>query len=294
MLKQFHSKDFLITAHSKKRPTALPTKIKSLYEDDAEFEHLLKKMQTAMAESQALLHAEGRQSLLIIFQGMDTAGKDSAINHVMSGLNTITVHVSAFIKPSAEDLSHDFLWRCQQKLPPRGHIGIFNRSYYEDVTTVRVHPEYLESSHLPRSVLPKSPQKAKAFWDARLSDIRAYESYLSRQGVHVLKFFLHVSKDEQRERLIARIDDPAKNWKFDEADVAERARWSEYRVAFDQCLKKTSTPEAPWYVIPADDKPNARLMISKIAAHHLKEMHASYPKVSPQQRRRLLKLRREL
>ncbi len=265
------------------------TSVSCWYKDDEDYEKLLKQMQQVMQELQTALYAEKRQALLLVFQGMDTAGKDSAIAHVMSGLNPSGTLVAAFSAPNEQELSHDFLWRTHTALPSRGKIGIFNRSYYEEVSTVRVHPEYLDGEHLPRHLKFNSK-----FWDHRLEDIRNHEAYLNRQGLKIVKFFLNISRDEQRKRLLNRIDNKEKNWKFDISDVNERVLWKKYHKAWDQALEVTSTDVAPWYVIPGDDKKNARLMICQIVVEKLREMESQFPILSLAKQKELKQIRAAL
>ena len=219
-------------------------------------------------ELQERLYAEGRRALLVVFQAMDAAGKDSTIEHVMGGLNPQGVHVTSFKQPTSIELEHDWLWRCQLALPARGEIGIFNRSHYEEVIVVRVHPEYLAA---------QAVEPSRGLWKERYEDITTWERHLHRSGTRVVKFFLHVSREEQRERLLARADDPAKNWKFSPADVEERERWDDYQSAFEAALKATSAAHAPWYVIPADHKWFMRLAVAAILVHHLEDMDPRFP-----------------
>lgn len=228
----------------------------------------------ALSAMQDILYAQDKWSLLIIFQAMDAAGKDGAIKHVMSGINPQGCQVSSFKAPSIEELDHDFLWRCQKHLPERGRIGIFNRSYYEEVLVVRVHEAILKGQKLPEKLVTKD------IWEDRFQDIRNFEKYLNRNGTIVIKFFLNVSKDEQKERFIERIDDPEKNWKFSVGDVKERGYWNEYMHAYEELIKNTSTEKSPWYVIPADNKSYARIAIASAIIHALDEMELEYPTVS--------------
>lgn len=228
----------------------------------------------ALAAMQDILYAQDKWSLLIIFQAMDAAGKDGAIKHVMSGVNPQGCQVSSFKAPSSEDLDHDFLWRCQKHLPERGRIGIFNRSYYEEVLVVRVHEQILKSQKLPEKLITKD------IWEDRFQDIRNFEKYLNRNGTVVIKFFLNVSKDEQKERFIERVDDPDKNWKFSTGDVKERGYWNDYMHAYEELIKNTSTEKSPWYVIPADNKSYARIAIASAIITALDEMDLEYPTVS--------------
>ncbi|MES2575547.1 MAG: polyphosphate kinase 2 family protein [Bacteroidota bacterium] len=228
----------------------------------------------ALAAMQDMLYAQDKWSLLIIFQAMDTAGKDGAIKHVMSGVNPQGCQVSSFKAPSSEELDHDYLWRCQKHLPERGRIGIFNRSYYEEVLVVRVHEEILKSQKLPEKLITKN------IWKDRFEDIRNFEKYLHRNGTIVIKFFLNLSKDEQKERFIERIDNPDKNWKFSPSDAKERAYWKDYMHAYEELIKNTSTEKSPWYVIPADNKAYARIAIASAIIHTLDELDLEYPTVS--------------
>jgi PPK2 family polyphosphate:nucleotide phosphotransferase len=225
---------------------------------------------------QERLYAEGRRALLVVFQAMDAAGKDGTIEHVMSGLNPQGVRVTSFKQPTRTELAHDWLWRCQLALPARGEIGIFNRSHYEEVVAVRVHPEYLAG----QAIDPAEGRKAR-FWKQRLEDIATWERHLERSGTRVVKFFLHVSRDEQRERFLARADEAEKNWKFSPGDVAERAHWDAYQEAFEAALAATSTDAAPWYVIPADHKWFMRTAVAAILVHHLDAMDPRFPEISP-------------
>lgn len=242
----------------------------------------------ALAALQDILYAQDRWSLLVIFQAMDAAGKDGAIKHVMSGVNPQGCQVSSFKAPSAEDLDHDFLWRCQKHLPERGRIGIFNRSYYEEVLVVRVHEKILRSQKLPEELVTKD------IWEERFKDIRNFEKYLHRNGTIVIKIFLNVSKDEQRKRFIERVDDPDKNWKFSAADAKERGYWKDYMNAYDEMIRNTSTEIAPWYVIPADNKSYARIAVASAIIHALDQMDLEYPKVSEEKIAELQEIKKSL
>lgn len=228
----------------------------------------------ALSTMQNILYAQDKWSLLIIFQAMDAAGKDGAIKHVMSGVNPQGCQVSSFKAPSSEELDHDFLWRCQKHLPERGRIGIFNRSYYEEVLVVRVHEAILKAQKLPDKLITKD------IWEERFQDIRHFEKYLNRNGTVVIKFFLNVSKEEQKQRFIERIDDPEKNWKFSTGDVKERGYWKEYMHAYEELIKNTSTEKSPWYVIPADNKSYARIAIASVIINALDNLDLEYPTVS--------------
>lgn len=230
---------------------------------------------------QETLYADNRWALLLIFQAMDAAGKDSTIKHVMSGVNPMGCQVYAFKEPSSEELDHDFLWRTSQCLPERGRIGIFNRSYYEETLVVRVHPEFLEKQRLPPRLV------TKRIWDERFEDIRAFERYIARNGVAVCKFFLHVSKDEQRKRFLKRLDEPAKNWKFSYDDVKERALWPKYMRAYEDMIRETSTPDAPWYVVPADHKWFTRLIVAAAVVDALERLGLAIPPLSREKRKEL-------
>jgi PPK2 family polyphosphate:nucleotide phosphotransferase len=228
-----------------------------------------------LSDAQELLWASDRYAVLVVLQAMDAAGKDSAIEHVMSGVNPQGVHVVSFKKPSSEELDHDFLWRTAKALPERGRIGIFNRSHYEEVVALRVHPEWLEAQRLP-----PGPRDG-AFWEERYEDINAFERHLHRNGTRIVKFFLNVSKDVQKQRFLARLDTPGKEWKFNAADVAERERWDDYMAAFEAALSATSTPWAPWYVIPADYKWLTQALVAAVLVQTLDALDLSWPEVSP-------------
>jgi PPK2 family polyphosphate:nucleotide phosphotransferase len=266
-----------------------PTVARPTYRSKRQYHDLLSADIEALRAQQEMLYASNRHALLIIFQAMDAAGKDGAIAHVMSGINPQGCRVSAFKRPSSEELKHDFLWRTTRELPERGQIGIFNRSYYEEVLIVRVHPELLHAQGLPDETLDK-----RNIWRDRFRSIVGLEQHLARNGTRMVKFFLHLSKEEQRKRFISRIDTPSKNWKFSAADIAERQYWKEYMQAYEKCLSATSTHEAPWYIVPADDKQNARLIVSRILLGTLAAMRLSYPKSSASRRRELRSLRKQL
>ena len=266
-----------------------PTETKPLYKSKSDYRKILGRQIADLSEMQSLLYAHDRYALLLIFQAMDAAGKDSAIKHVMSGVNPQGCQVYSFKHPSAEELEHDFLWRTTRCLPERGRIGIFNRSYYEEVLIVRVHPEILRAETLPPELLDK-----KTIWDERYRSINDLESHLHRSGTRILKFFLHVSKEEQRQRFLARIDEPDKNWKFGLDDLKERARWDDYMAAYEACLRATSSKDAPWFAIPADDKKNARLLIAETIVETLKGMKMSYPRPDKAHREELESVRKTL
>ena len=253
--------------------------------DKSEAAELLKRGTEWLAEEQELLYAEDRWALLLIFQAMDAAGKDSTIKHVMSGLNPQGVQVYSFKQPSQDDLDHDFLWRHVKCLPERGRIGIFNRSYYEEVLVVRVHPEILKSQKLP------APCVSKRIWDERLADIAHFEEYLTRQGTIVLKFFLNVSRQEQKKRFLDRLDKPQKHWKFSTADVHERRYWSNYMHAYEEAITATASKQAPWYIVPADNKWFTRLVVAAAIVEAVEELDLAYPTVSAQKMKELRSVR---
>lgn len=234
---------------------------------------LLQKGVKALASMQDKMYAQDKWSLLLIFQAMDAAGKDGAIKHVMSGLNPQGCDVNSFKAPSAEDLDHDYLWRCKKKLPERGRIGIFNRSYYEEVLVVRVHEKILHSQKIPKELITKN------IWEERYQDISQFEDYLHRNGTIVLKFFLNLSRDEQKNRFLDRINNPDKNWKFSASDANERKYWDDYMLAYEQMIRHTSTEKSPWYVIPADDKPYARIAVASAIITAMESMNLAYPEV---------------
>jgi PPK2 family polyphosphate:nucleotide phosphotransferase len=242
----------------------------------------------AMAELQDVLYAQDRWSLLLIFQAMDAAGKDGTIKHVMSGVNPQGCQVSSFKGPTSEDLDHDYLWRCVKQLPERGRIGIFNRSYYEETLVVRVHPEFLAGQKLPKECVTKD------IWKERFQDIRAFERYLHRNGTAVVKFFLHISKEEQQKRFLERLDDPDKNWKFSVNDARERSFWDDYMEAYEETIRETTSENSPWYVVPADNKWFTRVIVAAAVIDALAAMKLQYPKVSEAKRQELAATRKEL
>jgi PPK2 family polyphosphate:nucleotide phosphotransferase len=266
-----------------------PTKIEPFYKSKKKYHAVLEEQTAALSDQQELLYGSNRYALLLIFQGMDASGKDGAIRHVMSGINPQGCDVASFKQPSAAELEHDFLWRTYLRLPERGRIGIFNRSYYEEVLVVRVHPEILKAEGLSEEL-----SDDKNIWKDRYRSIVDMEHHLFLNGTRTIKFFLHLSKEEQRQRFLARIDDPAKNWKFSLADIHERKYWDDYTHAFEDCLNATSTQNAPWYVVPADDKNNARLIISSIVLDTIKSLKLAYPKTTPKHRAELLAIRKQL
>ena len=266
-----------------------PTAARPSYRSDGQYQDMLDARAKELTAQQEMLYASGSYALLLIFQAMDAAGKDGAIAHVLSGVNPQGCRVSSFKQPSAQELRHDFLWRANRELPERGQIGIFNRSYYEEVLIVRVHPRLLKAQGLP-----KEPLDQKKIWHDRCRSIVDLERHLCRNGTRIVKFFLHLSKDEQRKRFISRIDTPQKNWKFSAADIAERQYWKAYMKAYEKCLSATSTEDSPWYIVPADDKQNARLVISQILLDTLRGLRLRYPKPNASRRCELRSLRRQL
>ena len=283
------SKQFRVAEKENVRLDGRPTALKPLYDSKEEYRDVLAEHVRELSEVQERLYAHDRYSLLVIFQAMDGAGKDSAIKHVMSGVNPQGCRVSSFKHPSAEELDHDFLWRTTRWLPERGQIGIFNRSYYEEVLIVRVHPEILRSQALPEELLDE-----ETVWDQRYRSIVDFESHLHRNGTRVVKIFLHVSKDEQRRRFLKRIDEADKNWKFNVDDMTERKFWKQYMKAYEACMSATSTKESPWYVVPADDKKDAQLIVSQILLDTLGKLKLRYPELDAEERQQLKSIRKML
>ncbi|MDX5337660.1 MAG: polyphosphate kinase 2 family protein [Cyclobacteriaceae bacterium] len=257
-------------------------------EDKPTVKEALEQGVEALAKLQEVLYAQDKWSLLVIFQAMDAAGKDGAIKHVLSGINPQGCHVTSFKAPSAEELDHDFLWRCIKELPERGKIGIFNRSYYEEVLIVRVHQGILQNQKLPDKLVTKK------IWDERLQDIQNFEKYLTRNGTKIIKIFLNVSKEEQKQRFLERIDEPEKNWKFSSGDVKERGYWDQYMAAYEDMIKKTSTKDAPWYVVPADNKSYARIAVASALIKALDEMDLEFPQLNEEERGKLLDMKKLL
>jgi PPK2 family polyphosphate:nucleotide phosphotransferase len=266
-----------------------PTHFTGDYTEKKEAEEDLKENVEKLRKLQDVLYAEDKQSLLIIFQAMDAAGKDGAIEHVMSGVNPQGCHVVSFKQPSDEELSHDFLWRCAKNAPERGKIGIFNRSHYEEVLIVRVHPQILESQHLPEEI-----KNDKGIWKKRFEQIRNFESNLVANGTQIIKFFLNVSRDEQKARFLSRIAEEEKNWKFSAGDVKERGFWDDYMKAYTDAIANTSTDDAPWYIIPADKKWFTRLAVSEVIVRKLESMKPTYPVVTQEHRAELLEAKKML
>ena len=265
------------------------TEVKPFYTSKEDYQEILKEHIAEMSKLQNLLYANSRYALLLIFQAMDAAGKDGAIKHVMSGVNPQGCQVFSFKRPSSQELAHDFLWRTTRCLPERGRIGIFNRSYYEETLIARVHPEVLAGEEIPAELVNK-----KKIWEQRSESILGLEKHLYRNGTRILKFFLHLSKEEQRKRFLARIDDPHKNWKLSADDTRERSLWKDYMKAYEDCLSATSTERAPWYVVPADDKLNARLIISQVVMETLKSLKLKPPEATEERKKELQAIRKLL
>jgi PPK2 family polyphosphate:nucleotide phosphotransferase len=286
---KIHSKDFRVRPGEKVDLRKWPTIVKPFYKSKKRYQKLLEKHVEELSSFQQLHYASNRYALLLIFQGIDSAGKDGAIRHVMSGVNPQGCEVFSFKQPTSEELEHEFLWRTTCRLPERGRIGIFNRSYYEEVLVVRVHPEILRNEGLPKGL-----RDEKNVWKERYHSIVDLEEHLHRNGTIVIKFFLHLSKNEQRKRFLERINEPDKNWKFSLSDVHERKYWKDYTEAFEACLHATSARHAPWYIVPADDKENARLIVSQIVIDAFNNLKMAYPKTTAKRRRELKSIRKLL
>jgi len=286
---KIRSTDFRVREGDKVDLKKWPTKVDPVYKSKEQYQKFLEEHVAQLSGQQELLYASNHYAVLLIFQAMDAAGKDGAIQHVMLGVNPQGCQVFSYKHPSATELKHDFLWRTTRDLPERGKIGIFNRSYYEEVLIVRVHPEILSSE-----AIPNTPHHNKKIWRDRYRSIVNFEIHLYANGTRIIKFFLHLSKEEQRKRFLARIDEPEKNWKFSLADVAERKFWKQYMSAYEECLTATSTRYSPWYVVPADDKENARLIVSRIILDGVEELKMTFPKTNAKRRRELLAIRRQL
>ena len=289
MTMRINSKDFRVRPGEKVKLNQWPTRVKPFCKSKREYQQLLEEHVAELSSLQRLHYASNRYALLLIFQGMDAAGKDGAIRHVMSGINPQGCQVSSFKQPSVEELEHDFLWRTTFRLPERGQIGIFNRSYYEEVLVVRVHPEILRSQGLSEEL-----RDEKAIWEERYQSIADLERHLYRNGTRTVKMFLHLSREEQRKRFLERIDQPEKNWKFSLADIHERKYWKDYMAAYEACLGATSTHHAPWYAVPADDKENARVIVSQIVLDTLQGLKMAYPKTTAQRKEELKSIRKLL
>jgi PPK2 family polyphosphate:nucleotide phosphotransferase len=283
------SKDFRVREGHDVNLQKWPTSVAPVYKSKAQYEKLLEEHVARLSALQELLYASSSHAVLLIFQAMDAAGKDGAIKHVMSGVNPQGCQVFSFKHPSPTELQHDFLWRTTRDLPECGRIGIFNRSYYEEVLVVRVHPEILRAEGLT-----DPPPDESAIWKHRYRSIVDLERHLSGNGTRIIKFYLHLSKNEQRKRFLERIDQPEKNWKFSLADIEERKFWKDYMKAYEECIGATSTKEAAWYVVPADDKENARLIVSQIILDTLDGLKMTYPKTSGERRQELRSIRKQL
>jgi PPK2 family polyphosphate:nucleotide phosphotransferase len=281
--------DFRVREGQKVKLKSWPTVVKPVYRSKKHYREVLAEHVEQLSNLQRLLYASNQFALLVIFQAMDAAGKDGAIAHVMSGVNPQGCQVFSFKHPSTQELEHDFLWRTTRCLPERGQIGIFNRSYYEEVLIARVHPEILRSE-----AVPSDEAKGDALWQARYKSIVDLEGHLHRNGTRIVKFFLHLSQEEQRKRFLQRIDDPDKRWKFSQADIEERRYWKHYMKAYQACLGATSTATSPWYIVPADDKETARLIVSRVIVDTLKTLRMSYPKLSGSRLRQLQSIRKKL
>ncbi len=286
---KINAKDFRVRPGEKVKLKEWPTIVKPFCKTKERYQKLLGEHVEELSLLQRLHYASNRYALLLIFQGMDAAGKDGAIRHVMSGINPQGCQVFSFKQPSADELEHDFLWRTNRRLPERGQIGIFNRSYYEEVLVVRVHPEILRNQGLSEEL-----RDEKTLWEERYRSIVDLERHLYRNGTRTVKVFLHLSQQEQRKRFLERIDEADKNWKFSLADIHERKYWKQYMRAFEACLSATSTHHAPWYVVPADDKENARLIVSQIVLDSLSQLKAAYPKTTAKRRQELMSIRKLL
>ncbi len=286
---KIRSKDYRVAQGDKIRLEDWPTKVKPAYKSKDQYKAMLEDHVARLSSEQQLLYASDCHAVLVIFQAMDAAGKDGAIRHVMSGVNPQGCQVFSFQHPSATELKHDFLWRTTRNLPERGRIGIFNRSYYEEVLIVRVHREILLSERLP-----EPPHHGKHLWRDRYRSIVDLEKHLHANGTRIVKFFLHLSKEEQRVRFLARIDEPEKNWKFSVGDIQERRFWKPYMTAYEDCIRATSTKHSPWYVVPADDKENTRLIVSQILLETFEDLEMAYPKTSPERLKELMEIRKQL
>jgi PPK2 family polyphosphate:nucleotide phosphotransferase len=284
-----NSKDFRVKAGEKVDLQKWPTEVDPFYKSKEHYRKSLEEHVHQLFECQRLHYASDRYALLVIFQGMDGSGKDGAVRHSMSGVNPQGCEVFSFKQPSAEELEHDFLWRTTCRLPERGRIGIFNRSYYEEVLVVRVHPEILRSQRLASEL-----SEAKTLWEDRYRSILGLEQHLFHNSTRTVKIFLHLSHEEQRKRFLERIDHPHKNWKFSLADIHERKFWKQYMAAYEECLQATSTDESPWYIVPADDKHNARLIVSQILLDTFDELKMVYPKTTPKREKELQSIRKQL
>lgn len=286
-MKNLSAGDFRITGKKSFKLKDEKTRIKDFYDSKEDYELILGNLQNEMDELQSMMYAHNRYGMLVIFQAMDAAGKDGTMKAVFQNVNPLGLSFYSFKRPSETELNHDYLWRCFKELPERGKIQVFNRSYYEEVLVVKVHPEILTGSQKIPAELTKDVEKV---WKNRYKDISAFEEYLNNNGIRVVKLFLNVSKQEQGERLIERIEDINKNWKFEEGDIRERALWNDYMKAYEEMIDETSSKENPWYVVPADDKKNMRLIVARIINDNLRSMDISYPKSDEKRKAELEKL----
>ena len=280
--------DFRVDGSSSFELSSCPNRVEPFYKNRSDYKKRLKAAQKDLDELQQTMYADDRYGLLCLFQAMDAAGKDGTIRNVFSGVNPHGISVHSFKRPASEEIDHDFLWRSQDHLPRRGHLSIFNRSYYEEVLVAKVHPAVVEEGQR----LPA--ENMEGLWEGRYASIRDHEAHLVRNGTRVLKFFLNLSHEEQRDRFVARIDESEKNWKFSAGDVKERSHWPAYQAAYQEAIQATATPEAPWYVIPADDKKNMRLIVSAIIKAEMETFEMSYPKVSDEERAEMQEFRKSL
>ena len=287
MANNFNVSDFCYNGNKKFKLASVKTKIADSYKDKQDYEQKLEAIREKIDELQNVMYAHDRYGILVIFQAMDAAGKDGNIKHVLSGVNPLGLNIISFKRPTDLELEHDFLWRHIMPLPQRGSVTVFNRSYYEEVLVVKVHPDILKNSQRLPSELTKDLDKV---WQHRYEDINNFEKYLYRNGIRVVKIFLNISKKEQGERLIERIEDTTKNWKFEEADIKERGFWHEYMDAYQDAINETATSHAPWYIVPADDKKNMRLIVGEILIEEMKNLDMSYPETSPERQAQLKKL----
>lgn len=283
----FQIKDFEIKEKSTFKIKNTSTKVKNYYSSKEDYEAILAKLQSELDDLQSMMYADGRHGVLVIFQAMDAAGKDGTMKAVFKNVNPLGLSFYSFKRPSETELNHDYMWRCFKVLPERGNVQVFNRSYYEEVLVVKVHPDILTNYQKIPKTLTQNPEKV---WKKRYEDISNFENYLANNGIKVIKFFLNVSKEEQGNRLIERIEDISKNWKFEEGDIKERSFWNDYQSAYEEMINETSTDQNPWYVVPADDKKNMRLLVAKIISENLRKLNLSYPEPDSVRKQTLLGL----
>ncbi len=286
-MKNFEMKNFEIKENSAFKIKNSSPKVKNYYSSKEDYETILAQLQSELDDLQSMMYADGRHGVLIIFQAMDAAGKDGTMKAVFKNVNPLGLSFYSFKRPTETELNHDYMWRCFKVLPERGNVQVFNRSYYEEVLVVKVHPEILANyQKIPKNLT----EKPEAVWKKRYEDITNFENYLANNGIKVIKFFLNVSKEEQGNRLIERIEDITKNWKFEEGDIKERGFWDEYQVAYEEMINKTSSVQNPWYVVPADDKKNMRLLVAKIISENLRKLNLSYPEPDDARKQTLMGL----